>query len=378
MSTAALCLWLLAAAGCGLVFILAPGAWTLALVAAVVCVPLAAIAAAAAERNSVAVDILPPRAAGKGDAAVITVQGSSDGLLPLPRVVFRFTVCNCLTGQLQHCRVRLSVPAGGRGEASVTLRSEYCGLFRIRAQRLQVCDPFGICGFSTPDERCWDFAVQPGLFDMSLLLPMRTGSCDDSDRYAPDRPGFDFADTFQVREYAPGDSPRQIHWKLSSKLDRMIVRDPGLPLERAVTILWERGGAPAPRESDAMAEVLSTLCRELLRQGVGCRVSWNGEDGLSSCETRDPEGFYELLPQLLSAAPVQTGGTVTEQYLRLYGAERDAKVIYMGIADDPQLSEICPAEHLVSILFRPGEGQGTVYAFDSDSYEKALSELVLY
>ncbi len=99
------------------------------------------------------------------------------------------------------------------------------------------------------------------------------------------------AETFQVREYAPGDSPRQIHWKLSSKLDRMIVRVAGLPLERSVLLLWERRGTPAAQESDAMAEVMAVVCQELLRQGVGCRAAWNGGGELTVQEVREPEGF---------------------------------------------------------------------------------------
>ena len=77
----------------------------------------------------------------------------------------------------------------------------------------------------------------------------------------------------------------------------MIVRDPGLPLERSVLLLWERRGAPAAQESDAMAEVMAVVCQELLRQGVGCRAAWNGGGELTVQEVREPEGFYELLPR---------------------------------------------------------------------------------
>ena len=79
-------------------------------------------------------------------------------------------------------------------------------------------------------------------------------------------------------------------------------------------------------------------------------------------EVREPEGFYELLPRLLSAAPAGDGETVVELYRRLYGAEQGAKVIYVGTEDDPALADFCPPEHLVSLLCRPdAQGQGRVY-----------------
>lgn len=159
----------------------------------------------------------------------------------------------------------------------------------------------------------------------------------------------------------------------------MIVRDPGLPLERSVLLLWERQGTPAAQESDAMAEVMAVVCQELLRQGVGCRAAWNGGGELTVQEVREPEGFYELLPRLLSAAPAGDGETVVELYRRLYGAEQGAKVIYVGTEDDPALVDFCPPEHLVSLLCRPdAQGQGRVYTFGSGDYASRLAELELY
>ena len=300
-------MWLLAMASGAAVFILTPDVWTLALAAGIVLVPLAGMAGAFAARKAVTVEVILPRGAEKGRDAVIAFRGTNGAWLPLPRVEFRFVMTNGLTGETRRETVRLSLPGRGTGETALTLHSGQCGLFRIQAECVRVCDPLGICRFTAADDRHWELMVQPGLFAMELLLPMRGSVSEDSDRYAQNRAGYDLAETFQVREYAPGDSPRQIHWKLSSKLDRMIVRDPGLPLERSVLLLWERRGTPAAQESDAMAEVMAVVCQELLRQGVGCRAAWNGGGELTVQEVREPEGFYELLPRLLSAAPAGDG-----------------------------------------------------------------------
>lgn len=379
MNIGALIVWLLAMASGAAVFILTPDVWTLALAAGIVLVPLAGMAGAFAARKAVAVEVILPRGAEKGRDAVIAFRGTNGAWLPLPRVEFRFVMTNGLTGETRRETVRLPLPGRGTGETALTLHSGQCGLFRIQAECVRVCDPLGICRFTAVDDRHWELMVQPGLFAMELLLPMRGSVSEDSDRYAQDRAGYDLAETFQVREYAPGDSPRQIHWKLSSKLDRMIVRDPGLPLERSVLLLWERRGTPAAQESDAMAEVMAAVCQELLRQGVGCRAAWNGGGELTVQEVREPEGFYELLPRLLSAAPAGDSETVVELYRRLYGAEQGAKVIYVGTEDDPALADFCPPEHLVSLLCRPdAQGQGRVYTFGSGDYASRLAELELY
>ena len=79
---------------------------------------------------------------------------------------------------------------------------------------------------------------------------------DDSENYAPDRTGYDLAEVYALREYAPGDSLRQMHWKLSSKLDKLVVREPSLPVRRSVLVFWERTQTAAPEQSDAQADVV--------------------------------------------------------------------------------------------------------------------------
>lgn len=200
-------MWLLAMASGAAVFILTPDVWTLALAAGIVLVPLAGMAGAFAARKAVAVEVILPRGAEKGRDAVIAFRGTNGAWLPLPRVEFRFVMTNGLTGETRRETVRLSLPGRGTGETALTLHSGQCGLFRIQAECVRVCDPLGVCRFTAADDRHWELMVQPGLFAMELLLPMRGSVSEDSDRYAQDRAGYDLAETFQVREYAPGDSP---------------------------------------------------------------------------------------------------------------------------------------------------------------------------
>lgn len=66
-----------------------------------------------------------------------------------------------------------------------------------------------------------------------------------------------------------------MHWKLSSKLDKLVVREPSLPVRRSVLVFWERTQTAAPEQSDAQADVVVTACRSLLESGVQFTVCWN-------------------------------------------------------------------------------------------------------
>ena len=230
--------------------------------------------------------------------------------------------------------------------------------------------------------RCKAGTVLSDLLALRLNLPLRTGVSDDSDSYSQERPGYDFADTFQLREYVPGDSAKQIHWKLSSKLNRLVVRDPGLPLERSVLLLWERRAeCETPRQASAMAELVVSLARELLRQGVRCQAAWNDAAGQDCAlyELEDETALYDMLPKLLSAAASRGLESAAELYLRQYGRP-NGKTVYISAGDCPALERLCDPAELVGLFCAaeaPRDFPGRSYCFDPAA-EDALYEIDLY
>lgn len=378
---AALLLWLAAICGAVLWFLLSGTPAALMAATTLVLWALCGLGAVFLVRRKVSVLLCAPATGVKGEICPLSVQVHSSAALPLPCVRIRLRLDNLLTGQTDTLPLALAVPARGTGTCHVTLNTALCGVCRLTVEKARIYDPLGLVGLSLPAAEPVEFPVEPDLLELRLNLPMRTGVSDNSDSYSQERPGYDFADTFQLREYAPGDSPRQIHWKLSTKLDRLVVRDPGLPLERSVLLLWERCAAgETPRQASAMAELVISLARELLRQGVRCRVAWN--DALrQECTLYEPEdetALYDMLPRLLSAAASSGQEHVTELYLRQYGRS-DGKTVLLSATDCPAPERLCPPESLVGLFCggqMPPDFPGRAYCIDPA--EPALCEIDLY
>ena len=81
----------------------------------------------------------------------------------------------------------------------------------------------------------------------------------ESFRYSGARPGDDPGETFDIREYQEGDSIRQIHWKLTGKLDKMMIRQRSFPVDDTVLILAE------PFLKEKAPAVAQTLGRSVCR-----------------------------------------------------------------------------------------------------------------
>lgn len=373
--------WLAGLAGTALWYVLTGSVAALTTGAALVLWALGGVLLALPVRRRVAIALEVPQTGIKGQSCDVTVRAVNRSLLPVPCIRVWLRVENLLTGQMSQMCLPLSAAPRRTEENSVTLREPLCGVYRLTVEKARVYDPLGLAGFLLPVAEPREFPVEPELLELRLNLPLRTGISDDSDSYSQERPGYDFSDTFQLREYAPGDSARQIHWKLSSKLERLVVRDPGLPVERSVLLLWERRAEDeTPQQADAMAEMAVSLSRELLRQGVRCAVAWNDAAGqdCTRYELEDEAALYDILSRLLSAAASPTMESAAELYFRQYGCP-SGKIIFLAADGCPELERLCRPEELVGLFCAdeaPQDFPGHAYCFAPE--EPLLYEIDLY
>ena len=130
-----------------------------------------------------------------------------------------------------------------------------------------------------------------------------------------------------------------------------------------------------------MAETAVSLSRELLRQGVRCRVAWNDAAGQDCAlyELEDESALYDMLPKLLSAPASPTLESVAELYLRQYG-RANGKTVFVSAGGCPALERVCDPAELVGLFCAaelPQDFPGRGYCFSPDA-EAALYEIDLY
>ncbi|MEE1318619.1 MAG: DUF58 domain-containing protein, partial [Ruminococcus sp.] len=102
--------------------------------------------------------------------------------------------------------------------------------------------------------------------------------------YKP-KSGGGFSDFYELRQYQSGDSLKNIHWKLSSKYDDIIVREPSIPIYRqfAVKLVFSDNCA---QNDDILARFIYA-CRYINRNGSACFVFSNHTDCISRISNND-------------------------------------------------------------------------------------------
>lgn len=351
----------------------------LALAVVLVLIPLGSIPVNLYIRKNLSISLRADANMRKGASGSFTVVLDNPTIFPAMRVRCNLLAQNQLNREFETVRVMTWMPPKKQSEAALTTGSDYCGRIRISVQKIVLYDCFGLIGICCKSNAVAHMTVQPDTFEPNITLIPTPHSLEDSDVYSQDRPGSDLTETYQIREYVPGDSPRQIHWKLSNKFDKLIVRDPSLPITRNVLVFWERTGESGNREIiDAQAETVVSLCRGLLDNGIQFTIGWNDTDR-NLCilhEICDMDELVGIIPRLMRATGVREGVSGAGLLMQSSGEALCSHMVY--IAEEPQ-SEVIEMQRFghVSMLLCGKTSLDGAILFDPEHYEEQLSQIDL-
>ena len=349
--------WLLVTALLAVLCFITASKWVLAALCLCVFLPLVSFALNFTLRGKLRLSLTLQTSAAKNAAVPIAVQLHSSGFFAALHVFVPLEIRNDLTGECQHPILRMSVGTKGSQSATFLLGSAYCGRLSIQADRVWLTDYFGFLPVRVPLTASARTTVLPDMFPSEVRLSPAMSENDDG---MANRRGMDRSEVYQLREYRPGDDVRQIHWKLSSKLDELVWKEPSMPQNRSLLVVWDKRVRAKPKEMDALAEAVSSVCQGIVNDGLSFELCWTEEEPCVH--------WIENEDQLLQIIPsiVKTAGSAD---CALPDLEEYGTVLYFGT----QLPAGGMSDHMISLLCGDaGEESGRTICFTPESVQEIL------
>ena len=189
----------------------------------------------------------------RGTKAEYTIRFTNERLLPVHAVKLQLELFNRYTENVTYESYCLRNLASAR--ITLPLPTSECGVISCRMKRCELQDLLGLFVISRRFEQELICAVLPEAQKAQVNLDAAL----DAVRVLKPKYGGGFSEEHDLRDYRPGDMPNSIHWKLSSKTDKLIVRE-ALAVENCdVYLVLEQPGA-----HDEGLAVLRWLSAELL------------------------------------------------------------------------------------------------------------------
>ena len=226
-----------------------------------------------------------PREVIRGDSAKVVCIGNSS--LPAGEIRGRISVENHLTGEKWKLKNGQQLP------------TEHCGLLTVSPHGMWVCDYMGLLRLPLGKKQPMQVRVMP--------KPVEVENPPDLSRYIANawkpKPGGGFSENHELRLYRPGDSLRQVHWKLSAKTGKLIYREPMEALRGKAALTLILYGTPG--QIDHQLGKLLYMSRYLNDRGVPHEIRCLTGRGLEVFPVENREATDKALAILLAASVAQ-------------------------------------------------------------------------
>ncbi|WP_411336995.1 DUF58 domain-containing protein [Ruminococcus gauvreauii] len=206
--------------------------------------------------------------------------------------------------------------------------SRYCGILHVGIRSVRVYDYLLMFGGRRKKEEELRVLVFPAGRPVKIEADWNAAVMYPSGGDPrPDMPGSQPPELYQIRQYQDGDSMRDIHWKLSAKMDQMMSRQFAAETQCTATVYldFRKSGDEDIRRLDAFCELAASVLHGFLDAGREYRVCWYDMEKKSGEEKiiRDEEDYRGMLKELILCASYsgETGGNPKEmpeiyQFLR--------------------------------------------------------------
>lgn len=264
---------------------------------------------------------------GRPIQAVIKVRNK--GFLPVGKVEVKIVSRNMF--QKKGKAQVVSIPNVSVGECrhSVKMHIRGAGCHDILLTRMKV---YSVTGLIYMSRKCRDFSsvlIMPEVHSTNVQITEGVRNfLGDADVYDDFRPGHDSGETFEIRNYREKDKLQSIHWKLSAKMDELMVKENSMPKACAVVLLLElkpwkkRRGKKGEAEANSYLELAASLSFALMDARCPHFVAWYSreKEGIRRIRVDDEESYYLFLDAYLREVGPQEK-SMREEYRRDYRNE---------------------------------------------------------
>lgn len=288
-----------------LLFVMTNSAAALVLAVLIAVPPLACLALGSfgAARTKMAFELAPSCVAGTPLEMEISVTRP---VLLRSQIELVFDCDNVLTGDTGVVTASLAPSSIKTDTYRLTVPFEACGHMNISLRSARVVDPLG---FTAPSVRnaifSTSYTVYPQLIDFDVDASHAAHMSFTGTAYDHYRKGQDQSEVFEMREFNDGDSLKSVHWKVSARLDDLVVREASHPMDYDIVLLSGIHSCMLGEEQNrsvmnACLAMLASTSLALVRDGLGHAVTFFTGNKLESRYVDSMASFNAMLEVMMS------------------------------------------------------------------------------
>ncbi|MCR5123159.1 MAG: DUF58 domain-containing protein [Ruminococcus sp.] len=260
--------------------------------------------------------------AGQNIPLTLTIKNESKLPASCAEVVLKIKVTSAKKPET--IRINTPIFPDNRQTLTTSFSSEHFGIVSIALDKIVLYDilrlsRFRVCKSSIAyDEE--PVVVLPEPIELNTALSDYSDSGLDSDIFSDTKAGDDPSEIFAIRDYADGDRMSRVHWKLTAKQDKLMVKDYSLPLCDGCLLLTDTYTDSSKAKSaslyDTVIETAVSLSTLMLNENMRHRIAFFNDSTAELCElpVYCDEDFFSSASSLLDSGVCSKSGAAAQVY----------------------------------------------------------------
>ncbi|MBP3898812.1 MAG: DUF58 domain-containing protein [Mogibacterium sp.] len=349
---------------------------TLALLLAFIVMPAVSVGLLALSGRNFRISM--ERAAQSGENPVVRVRIENPDIIPLAAVEAEVVCTNLRTGEADSYIIRNTPRPKSTQEIDLEVMPKNAGRYEIAVSSAVLTDPLQL---SSRQIVCQDIeyvTVMPEQFDMQVSYASDAAMLE-SDRSSDSRRGNDPGEVRAIREYVPGDPVRNIHWKLSEKTDKLLVKELGSPITDQFLVILDTAHevSQIPAALETIASVFVSLAETIRQYSSGLSIGWTDPDtGRAVIRKIKEKNDITAAADEYLAMPAAMHSAF-ERIERDIAESRYAHIVFVGSMIPDGIEAIANGCQVTVLLYGDTgavtENNVTTVGFDADSYKSDLA-----
>ena len=240
-------------------------------------------------------------------------------------------------GNKQKQKIKFKVGAKEDVVMELSIKGVYCGAVFVEVKKVVIRDFFHVFAFGKSIGKADQQVIFPKLQVVPLELQSQESLYNDEyNEFYEDHPGNDPSEVFGLREYREGDKMQRIHWKLSSKKDRYMVKEYSDPIVIDTAVICGNGceltGMDRLGAWSSLLERTAKVSYSLLVEGHNHFVYWYDETNKTGrkIQVKTEQDFQVCIDQLLQCKAITDWEGYINYLIHSEAVGVYANVFYIG------------------------------------------------
>lgn len=241
---------------------------------------------------------------GNGIKILLKVKNSSPFSITNIKIVSK---CKNLFLNTEHdCKFVISATPFSTKVFTYELSSEHIGNVEFALKKAYFYDFFSMFRLSRKLNITKIIPLYPQTVPVSLRIRPNNWFTGEAEKFSSVKAGDDPSQVFNIREYIEGDKLNRIHWKLTSKTDKYMVKEYSLPVSDNVFVYLDLKISDTTDESlekiDSLIKTFASVSLELAKKSITHHVGWynSRRNVFRKAKIKTQSDVYIVLSQMFS------------------------------------------------------------------------------